>query len=377
MKALRYTKRLISFDSTSHKSNALISKYLEMKMDKHGFVVERLEYKDEKNVKKVCLVGKKGKGEGGLAYFGHSDVVPAEKWFSKRFGPFQAAVARERVYGRGSCDMKGSIACMLAASQLFQRDELKRPLYFVVTADEEIGYHGIEHVVNESKLYREMVEGKVKAIVGEPTLLEVVYAHKGTYLIKAVSKGKSAHSSTAHGINANHKMIPFLVEAKKIFDETQSDSVWHNQLFDPPTLSMNIGVNDYNRAVNITSRKSVCTIYIRPMTGISIDGIIDRLTKVANTNDLKIKVDKRGEPMMVDPESQFVQTALKIAHRPKAKTVSYGTDGGALTEIEDKIVFGPGNIAQAHTNNEWIAIEQLSLGTEAYAKFIKKFCCED
>ncbi len=375
MKALRYTKRMIGFESTSNKSNRVVSKYLEMKLAKYGFVIEKLEYLDRKNVKKVCLVAKKGTGTGGLAYFGHSDCVPADKWFSKRYGPFEAAIARDRVYGRGSCDMKGSIACILSACQLFGTDELKHPLYVVITADEEIGYYGAKHVVAESKFYREMVDGKTKAIIGEPTLLEVVFAHKGTYLIRAVSRGKAAHSSTSIGENANLKMIPFLAEAKRIFDETEHDVRWQNDLFDPPTLSMNIGINDRNAAVNIKSPKSVCTIYLRPMPGITVDPIIDRLQDIAHQHEIKMIVDKRSEPFLVDPESDFVKTALTLAHRQSAKTVCYGTDGGLLTEIEDKIVLGPGSIAQAHTNNEWIAIEQLTLGTELYAKFIKRYCC--
>ena len=89
-----------------------------------------------------------------------------------------------------------------------------------------------------------------------------------------------------------------------------------------------------------------------------------------------MKVDDRSGPLLVDPESDFVKTSLKLAQCKSAKTVCYGTDGGLFTEIEDKVVLGPGSIEQAHTNNEWIAIEQLSLGTELYAKFIKRYCCE-
>ena len=223
MKALRYTKRMIGFESTSNRSNRTVSRYLEMKLAKHGFVIEKLSYHDRRKVKKVCLVAKKGSGTGGLAYFGHSDCVPADQWFSKKHGPFEAAIARDRVYGRGSCDMKGSIACILAASQLIKAEDLEKPLYVVITADEEIGYHGARHVVAESKFYREMVEGGTKAIIGEPTSLEVVFSHKGTCLIRAVARGKAAHSSTSVGENANLRMIPFLVEAKKIYDETEND----------------------------------------------------------------------------------------------------------------------------------------------------------
>src|SRR5690606_17102638 len=118
---------------------------------------------------------------GGMAYFGHTDVVPADPWFSREHGPFQPTVVGERLYGRGSCDMKGSVASMLAAAARFSPSQLKQPVYITCTADEEIGYGGAAAVVKRSKLYREMVAGGSRGIIGEPTLLEVVYAHKGTY----------------------------------------------------------------------------------------------------------------------------------------------------------------------------------------------------
>lgn len=244
MKALRYAKRLVSFDSTSHLSNRLISKYLEMKLTKHGFVVEKIEYVDKHNVPKVNLVAKKGGGYGGLAYFSHSDVVPAEKWFTPKFGPFEPAIARERLYGRGSCDMKGSIACMLTAAQSFAWDDLDQPLYFVVTADEETGFHGAKCVVEESKLYREMAEHGTKAIIGEPTSLEVVHAHKGSVEITATARGIAGHSSSRKNVSANLAMIPFLTEMKAIYDEVESDKKWQNDMFDPPTLTWNINIKD-------------------------------------------------------------------------------------------------------------------------------------
>ena len=208
MKALRYAKRLIGFDSTSHLSNRAIAKYLEMKLTKHGFIVEVVEYVDDNKQRKVNLVAKKGNGFGGLAYFAHSDVVPAPRWFTDKFTPFQPAIARERLYGRGSCDMKGSISCMLAAAQRVGWDDLKEPFYFCVTADEEVGFHGARCVAEESKLYREMVEHKTKGLIGEPTSLQIVHAHKGSIEMIAKAKGKAGHSSTHAHDNANLKMIP-------------------------------------------------------------------------------------------------------------------------------------------------------------------------
>jgi acetylornithine deacetylase len=375
MKALRYAKRLVEFDSTSRLSNRLISKYLEMKLTKHGFVVEKLAYLDPNRVTKVNLIAKKGGGSGGLAYFSHTDVVPANRWFSRKFGPFEPAISRQRLYGRGSCDMKGSIACMLAAAQRFSWDDLKQPVYFVCTADEEVGFGGAKRVVEESKYYREMVANRSKAIIGEPTSLEIVHAHKGSIELVATSRGIAAHSSSRSGRNSNLAMIPFLAAIQAIHDETESDPKWQNPMFDPPTMSWNISIKDDAPAINVTASKSVCRVYLRTMPGIDETPLLNRVQRAAAEHGLELKIKRWGNSMMVDPDSAFVREALKLVHRLKAKTVSYGTDGGMFTELEDKIVFGPGSIAQAHTRDEWIALEQLSLGTEMYAKMIRNWCC--
>ena len=376
MKALQYAKRLVEFDSTSCVSNNLISEYLETQLAKHGFVVEKIEYRDQRNVPKTNLVAKKGDGFGGLAYCGHSDVVPAIKWFSKESGPFEPVVSRERLYGRGSCDMKGSIACMLTASQQFALDELKQPIYFIVTADEEVGFHGAKCVVEQSKLYREIVTHRTKAIIGEPTSLEVVHAHKGSIEIVATSRGIAGHSGGSKGENANLKMIPFLSDMKAIYDEVESEKKWQNDGFDPPTLSWNILVKDDAPALNVTAGNSVCQMYVRPMPGIDVEPLLNRVRRSAQANELELKIDAHGGGFFVDPESDFVQQALQLARRPKSKTVSYGTDGVMFSEIENKIVFGPGSIDQAHTIDEWIALEQLELGTEMYSKMIRHWCCQ-
>ncbi len=375
MKTLRYAKRLIGFESPSPQSNRLISKYLQMKLTKHGFVVEKIEYRDENRVRKVNLIAKKGSGHGGLAYFGHTDTVPADNWFSRKYGPFEPAVARERLYGRGSCDMKGSIACFLTAAQRYSWDQLAKPVYIVLTADEEAGFLGARYVVEESKSFREMVEHQTKGIIGEPTMLEVVHAHKGSCLITVTSEGKAAHSSTSFGKNANLAMIPFLVEMKKIHDETESEFAWKNAMYDPPTLSWNMVINDQNSAANITSPRTVCQIYTRPMEDIDIKPLLVRCKEAAHKNGLSIKIEEMNQCFNTNPNSPFVQDALKLVHRQRPLTVAYGTDGGIFTELENLIVFGPGNIAQAHTRDEWIAIEQLTLGTELYAKMIQHWCC--
>jgi acetylornithine deacetylase len=374
MKALTYAEKLIKFESTSQLSNQLPAAYIEQKLKNYGFITERLSYLDANGVRKYSVIGKKGTGHGGLAYFSHSDTVPVANWFSKKFGPYQPAIARDRLYGRGACDMKGSIACMLEAQQAFSPDDLREPFYFVCTADEEVGYLGAKQVVAESKFYREMVAAGTKGIIGEPTMLDVVHAHKGVCSLTAIARGKTGHSGSRDTLNPNLAMIPYLNEMKLIYDETQQNAKWHNGEFDPPTVCWNIGINDHTAALNVVPAESVCTVFLRPMPGQPIDELIERCRKAAAACSLEFSVDRHSGPVYTDPRSDFVKTALELARRKETKTVSYGTDGGVLTELENLIVFGPGNIAQAHTSEEWIAIEQLSLGVEMYIKFIRQFC---
>ena len=224
MNAIEYTQKLVRFPTVSNISNASICDYLEGVLKRLGFTTERIEYTDSAGVNKVNIIGKKGRGSGGMAYFAHTDVVPADPWFSSEHGPFKPTVRGDRLYGRGSCDMKGSIGSMLAAAEQAAGAELREPLYIVLTADEEVGYLGAEQVARRSTFFQEMVRGESSGIVGEPTMLSVVHAHKGTYGFRATSHGKAAHSSTNEGINANLAMIPFLIEMKKIHDETREDS---------------------------------------------------------------------------------------------------------------------------------------------------------
>jgi len=375
MNALDYTRDLVAFGSISSRSNADVSDYVEAALQRLDFETERIEYADAAGVRKVNVVGKKGPGKGGLAYFAHTDVVPADPWFSSEHGPFTPTVKDGRLYGRGSCDMKGSIGCILAAAERFARQALRAPLYVTCTADEEVGYGGAAQVAERSELFREMVAGETCGIVGEPTELQVVYAHKGTYGFRAVSRGRAGHSSTRAGINANLAMIPFLVEMKAIHDETESDPAWQDARFDPPTVSWNIGINDHTAAFNITAPQSICTVYFRPMPGQKPEILLNRARAAAERCGIEFHVARSASPLYVDPESELVAELLAIVGQKTPRTVTYGTDGTQFTALKKLAVFGPGSIAQAHTFDEWIALEQLERGTQLYERAIQRWCC--
>jgi|GEM_PF-215312 len=374
MDVVDYLQQLIALASPSHQSNLAIADWVERELERLGFAIERIEYDDIHGVRKANILGKKGQGTGGLAWFGHTDVVPADNWRDPRHGPFEPHLRDGRLYGRGACDMKGSIACMLAAVARFPADRLRQPIYLVCTADEEVGYGGARRVVARSQLYRELVAGGSRAVIGEPTRLEVVYAHKGTCSLIVTSPGRAAHSSTREGINANLAMIPFLAEMKAIHDQTEHDPAWRNDEFDPPTISWNIGINDHTSAANITPAQSVCTILFRPMPGRSCDPLLERVRAAAGRYGLEMRIQSSCPPLHVDPQSPFIRDMLRLAGKETPRTVCYGTDGGVLEELQDRVVCGPGDIAQAHTHQEWIELDQLERGTQLYGRLIEHWC---
>lgn len=373
MNALKYAHQLVEFDSVSSRSNNAVSDFIEEQLKRFGCDVERVHYEDENGIAKSNVIGKLGQGSGGLAYFGHTDVVPADDWVFDDHGPFQPTVKEGRLYGRGSCDMKGSVACMLAAMEQVAAKDLRHPVYITCTADEEIGYGGAREVAGRSEVFREMVVGEARGIVGEPTMLEVVHGHKGTYGIVVTSHGEAAHSSTRAGKNANLAMIPFLQEMKAIHDESETNPEWQNGDFDPPTISWNIGINDHTHAINIKPPQSVCTVYFRPMPGQEPDQLVQRARQAAESCGLDFQVPRTALPMYVDPKSPYVLEVLELANRDQSQTVSYGTDGCIFHEMKNLVVLGPGSIEKAHTADEWIALEQLEKGTELYRKLIDRW----
>ena len=375
MNALDYAKDLIAFDSVSSKSNLPVADYVADQLDNLGFHVERIGYDDENGVPKMNIIGKRGEGTGGFGYFAHNDVVPVDDW-SHDSGPFDPTVSNDRLYGRGACDMKGSLACMLAAAAQWKDRPLSQPLYVVCTADEEIGYGGADNVVARSEYYREMVDANTRGIIGEPTKLKVVYAHKGTFGFIATARGRAAHSSTNEGVNANVAMIPFLSEMKRIYDETRNDPVWLNDEFTPPNITWNIGINDHTHAINITAPQSVCTVYFRPMPGQDGHLLLERARKAADDCGIEFFVRHTNQPLYTDPKSAFVGEVLQLTENSQPYTVPYGTDGSKFHQLKQLVVLGPGDIAQAHTSDEFIELEQLSAGTETYQRLIGAWCAE-
>ncbi|OGG57246.1 MAG: hypothetical protein A3F84_13265 [Candidatus Handelsmanbacteria bacterium RIFCSPLOWO2_12_FULL_64_10] len=279
-----------------------------------------------------------------------------------------------RIYGRGSGDMKGQIACALCAVERFNASGLRQPITVVVTSDEETNCGGARAVATSSGMFRDV---KVRyGVITEPTLLQVVHAHKGAMRFIATARGRAAHSSTGKGFNAHLKMIPFLYDMWTMYYEITTDKKHFNEAFDPPFSDWNITINDGNTASNVTAPLSRVTLNYRAMPGQDVAGIVGRVKASARRHGVHLAPMKIGKPFFTPLDSKVVKEALAVTRRPKARTVSYGTDGMVFGEYLESVVLGPGDIKQAHTHDEWVSVDQLRKGIEVYARLIDRFCAQ-
>lgn len=372
MDVVEITADLVSYNSASQFSNTPVSRAVAKWLQKAGMSVELVNYKDPAGTQKTNVIGKKGNGTGGIALLAHSDVVPAEGWDSD---PFTLSARHDRLYGRGSADMKGSVACMIAAANAFSVKELKAPVYVIVTADEETDCGGAKTVAAKSKTF---ISSDIRyGIIGEPTLLDVVYAHKGSLKFEATATGKAAHSSTGKGMNANHKLIPFLNDVVKLDGKLRTDARYRNEAFDPPHATLNIVLSDGDTAANVTAPVSRATINCRPMPDQNWKPVINRMVRLADRHGVRIEVPKILDPLCTSTDSPIVREALQVTGRRKPRTVAYGTDGMVFGKTMELVVMGPGNIQQAHTVDEWIARDQLLKGSEVFTNMVHRFCIEN
>lgn len=364
---IELTQALIASPSPSQHTNQAIAAYLADLLDNLGFRVEELSYMDG-DQRKVSLVARKGTGTGGLGIFSHSDTVPGDP---DGWEPFVPTLQDGRIIGRGAADMKGAVAASIVAAAPYAANQLRAPLTIVITADEEVGYGGAKQVVAESKTLAE--NWPTYGIIAEPTRMRPVYAHKGGARFRVTAHGVAAHTSTDKGISANFLIAPFLAEMAELNTLVKSDPRYQNDEFDPPTNGFNLVMSDGNTAANVTAAKTVCTVGFRPMPNDNREEIIERI--LASVKKYNLEVDwYLHEPFYEDRNSPLMQAALQATGLSAPETVPFGTEAAIFKDYLRLVILGPGDIAQAHTKGEWIAIDQLHLAVEVYRKLIDHFC---
>jgi acetylornithine deacetylase len=362
------TRELVAIPSETTNSNAAIIDFLQIWLESRDFTLERVSYMDANEVEKINLIAKRGEGKGGLGFFSHSDTVPGDP---REWDPFDPIIQDNKLVGRGSCDMKGGLAATMIAAAGADTNELKKPVYVVITSDEENGHLGAHHISEHSATLQE--GWPEYAVVAEPTELKPVYAHKGGALITVTAHGKAAHTSTETGVSANFIIAPFLAEMAKLASVFRKTERFKNYEFDPPTNGFNLTIDDGKCRPNVTAAKTVARLSLRLMPEDHRDEQFAMIEEKAKAHNLEVNY-RILEPFYIVPEAEVVQAACRAAGLSKAITVPYGTEAESYQQFTRPVILGPGCIAQAHTRGEWIDTKQLQDAVGVYEKMIEQLC---
>ncbi len=357
--------RLVAFDTTSHKTNLPLVLFVEDYLAQHGIASDLVPNEDGTKASLFATIGPKK--AGGIALSGHTDVVPVagQQWDTD---PFRLTRKGDRLHGRGTSDMKGYLACVLASVPQFRRRALKTPIHIVFSYDEEIGCVGVRPMIAE--LGRRLPRPRM-VLVGEPTCMTVVDAHKGPVRWQVEVTGRAVHSSMAQlGVNAIAYAGRLIGELARI--ETELAAREPDNRFTPPYPTLQVTLIEGGTASNIVPVACRFGFEVRALPGLQIEAIEARLRafadehclpemhRIAPETGITIRQTNAVPPFAVDPAAEVVALALRLAGCNETHAVSYATEAGLFQDAgAPSVVCGPGDIAQAHTANEWIAASEL------------------
>jgi acetylornithine deacetylase len=377
-------RTLVGFDTTSRESNLALIDWVRAYLESHGAQCT-LTYDDDRRKANLfaTLPARDGNATtGGIVLSGHTDVVPVDgqPWSTN---PFEALLVGDKVVGRGVTDMKSFSATGLAFVPEFQRRGLARPLHFALSYDEEIGCVGVRRLIDE------IVTRGVKplgCIVGEPTGMQVVVAHKGKKSWRCRVRGHEAHSSlTPLGVNAVQiacEIVTYLTNVALAF----RDQGGYDHTYDVPYTTVHTGVIHGGTALNIVPRDCQFDFEVRHLPFDDPDEVFNEVKAYAErflpemrkiAPHTHIEFDALSTLPGFDTEAQSEIAALGHACNQSHDhgKVSFGTEASLFHNAAmPAIICGPGHIAQAHQPNEWIAVEQLAR-CEAFMKNLVDRVC--
>ena len=367
-KSIKILSDLISFKTISGNDNSPLIDYCDNILKKNGASTFRVY---DNNKERVNLFGtikaKTTNGKKPIILSGHTDVVPVSKGWST--DPFIATTKGDKLFGRGSCDMKGFIACVLAYVPILSKSNLDRDIHFSFTFDEETACIGAPLLIKELKK-RNIKDGI--CIIGEPTKMKIIDAHKGMNEYTIHFEGLAGHSSQPHkGVNAIEyatKYINKLLELRKKLIERAPN----NCIFDPPHSTLSIGGISGGIAHNVIADKCKVEWETRPV--VKEDGIFvtDQIDKFVNEELLpqmkkifpnsNIRKETIGEVIGFNRinQSEACEFVSSITGDNSREVVSFGTEAGLFQEIGiSTVVCGPGSIEQAHKIDEFIELDEI------------------
>ncbi|HZD26117.1 MAG TPA: acetylornithine deacetylase [Alphaproteobacteria bacterium] len=365
---------LVSFDTTSRESNLALIHFVRDYLASHD--IESTLIHDETGRKANLFATVGPKVDGGVVLSGHTDVVPVDgqQWSSE---PFSVSERDGRLYGRGTADMKSFSAIALALVPEMLQAGLKKPIHFALSYDEEVGClgaHGLsEHLAGLPQRPQAM-------IVGEPTEMKVVNAHKGSLSYVTTVTGLEAHSSATHqGVNTIFyaaELIAFLRRQAEAMKTEQT-----GERFDPPYTTVHVGLVNGGTALNIIPKRTSFTWECRVVPGhdgtvvrerfdaFARDELLPEMRAVYPEADIVTEVRARVTPLVPQDGSPAETLVLALAGSNETHAVSYGTEAGIFQEGGvPAVVCGPGNIREAHKPDEYIELSQV----EACTAFLRR-----
>ena len=367
-KSIKILTDLIAFQTVSGTDNSKLINYCEKILNDLGIETFKVFDDEEKRVNLFgTLKAKKTNGKKPIILSGHTDVVPVSKGWSS--DPFTATIKDEKLYGRGSCDMKGFIACTLAFAPVFKESNLDRDIHFCYTFDEETACIGAPLLIKELKK-RDIKNGI--CIIGEPTNMKIIDAHKGMNEYTVHFGGLAGHSSKPHmGVNAIEyasRYINKLLELRQeLIKRAPKDCI-----FDPPHSTLSIGGISGGIAHNVIADKCKVEWETRPVNKADGDFVTQEIEKFVSEKllpDMKkvfpdsyIKKEIIGEVVGFEKldESEACEFVSSITGDNSREVVSFGTEAGLFQEVGiSTVVCGPGSIEQAHKIDEFIELNEL------------------
>ena len=372
--------RLIAFDTTSHRSNLDLVAWVADYLDSHGVASSLIHDADRR---KANLFATLGEGDrDGIVLSGHTDVVPVDgqPWETD---PFEVVERNGRLYGRGTCDMKSFIAVVLALVPEFLERGLNRPVHLAFSYDEEVGCLGVHGLVSELKSRGIRPEA---VIIGEPTCMEVVDAHKGIAVFQTAFRGVPAHSSATHiGVSATHAAGRFVAFLDDMLEECQARAR-PDLGFVPPYTTIQVGILNGGTASNIIAQDCLVDWHFRAMPTddpaeiesralACLDRLREKMRKRHDACDIVTTVTSRVPPLRSCSASPATDLALQLTGANSTSQASFGTEAGIFQENSfPAVVCGPGDIAQAHQPNEYIALEQVEACTAFLRRLMDRIC---
>ncbi|MEE5152185.1 acetylornithine deacetylase [Pseudomonas alliivorans] len=369
-RALDIFKRLIAFETVSSEPNMALIEYVRDLLATKG--IESLIVNDETGKKANLFASTGPREQPGVLLSGHTDVVPAagQAW---TVPPFQATLRDGRIYGRGTCDMKGFIALAIDAMLDAADMTLTRPLQLALSHDEEIGCVGVRRLLDVLHL---APVRPFLCVVGEPTLMQFAVGHKGKSSYRTYCRGQEAHSSLApRAVNAIHLASDFIAELRKSQKQVEQQGV-RDDGYDIPYSTVHIGRIDGGKALNIVPNLCTLEFEYRNLPGDDPDQLLEQLREraevlvrearqLSGVAAIDIEIMNEYPALETHPSVEAVRMLHAFAE-PGTRhiKVSYGTEGGLFAGRLNVpvVVCGPGSIEQAHKPDEFIEESQMNAG---------------